>query len=124
MNKITKYLEAPVVAGALLTIGNVAIKAAEPTTQPEPITQTTQTTETANQNENIQPVEVDNRSELDAKIKEAQDLGIDIQTINNQQTIHQQDQRHGQGTKHWTHGPTGNPHCHWNTNHIIEKSPK
>lgn len=91
MNKLTKYLEVPVVAGALLTIGNVAIKAAEPTTQPEPITQTTQTTETANQNENIQPVEVDNRSELDAKIKEAQDLGIDIQTINNQQTVNQQD---------------------------------
>lgn len=91
MNKLTKYLEVPVVAGALLTIGNVAIKAAEPTTQPEPITQTTQTTETANQNEDIQPVEVDNRSELDAKIKEAQDLGIDIQTINNQQTVNQQD---------------------------------
>lgn len=81
MNKITRFLEVPVVAGTLFTLGNIAVKAAEPTTQPEPVAQTTETT-SQNENEDIQPVEVDNRTELETKIKEAQDLGIDIQTIN------------------------------------------
>lgn len=37
MNKITRFLEVPVVAGTLFTLGNIAVKAAEPTTQPEPV---------------------------------------------------------------------------------------
>ena len=62
MNKITRFLEVPVVAGTLFTLGHIAVKAAEPTTQPEPVWQTTETT-SQNENEDIQPVEVDNRTE-------------------------------------------------------------
>lgn len=48
MNKIAKYLEVPIVAGAMFTLGGVVVKAAEPTTQPETTTETSQTTETTN----------------------------------------------------------------------------
>lgn len=74
MNKIAKYLEVPIVDGAMFTLGGVAVKAAEPTTQPETTTETSQTTETTNsQDKEIQSVTIDNRQELDDKIKEAQD---------------------------------------------------